>query len=164
MLGISQLFFVSKTVVDWVGRSTFLDDAALLETRSGKVIQFIHDQSGVWFYAAVALLLSFGVFLILPAGRLSFPWALKKVAGKTFINCEVLLDGHCYEGCTFNNVTFVFNGGRFALERNTIMGHFVKSDLRELNGMTKLLFELGHLKHDALQSENGLVTRSNIES
>ena len=45
------------------------------------------------------------------------------VAKKTFTNERILLDGHAYRNCTFENVTFVFNGtSPFEFSRNKING------------------------------------------
>ena len=38
------------------------------------------------------------------------PYAPISVVGKTFKNEKVTLDGISYSGCTFENVTFVYNG------------------------------------------------------
>ncbi len=38
------------------------------------------------------------------------PYVPIKVIGKTFTNEKVIIDGYSYRDCTFNNVTFVYNG------------------------------------------------------
>ena len=46
---------------------------------------------------------------------------MKKVTGKTFSEEHVPLDGHDYEGCTFESCTFVFSAtGPWGLNKNRI--------------------------------------------
>jgi hypothetical protein len=50
---------------------------------------------------------------------------LQGVNDKLFLNETVILDGKSYADCTFQNVTFVFNGtSRFAFSHNRIIGPF----------------------------------------
>jgi hypothetical protein len=44
------------------------------------------------------------------AARWPDPYAPVSVVGKKFVNERVVLDGHAYKGCTFENVTFVYDG------------------------------------------------------
>ena len=46
---------------------------------------------------------------------------MKRIKGKPFVNQDVPLDGHHYEGCTFQSCTFVYAGvDSFGLDDNTI--------------------------------------------
>ena len=47
---------------------------------------------------------------------------LKILTNKTFSDRTIVIDGNDYENCTFNNVTFEYNGGRVAFSHNTISG------------------------------------------
>jgi hypothetical protein len=69
------------------------------------------------------------------------------VRGKVFNSEEVPLDGHAYEDCTFNNVTFVFNGDApFDLVHNSINGAVLKTGNPAISGFVRLLKELGWIK------------------
>jgi hypothetical protein len=70
------------------------------------------------------------------------------VVGKTFKNTEVLLDGYSYDHCTFDHVTFVYNG------TTTIMNVFptivepydIRTDNLAIEGTVLMLKGLGLLK------------------
>ena len=72
---------------------------------------------------------------------------LKYVSGKVFRNETVILDGHRYAGCVFENVTLCHNGGPFAWSGSKFIGTtWVHSDLPELNRHKMLHKALGHFK------------------
>lgn len=48
---------------------------------------------------------------------------LELITGQNFKNETVLLDGKSYHNCTFDNVTFRWNGGPFSIFRGTVIGH-----------------------------------------
>lgn len=55
-----------KFAADQLGRTTLLDDAALLWQRARPVIEFFQDQPHVWFYASLAVLAVIGIALLVP--------------------------------------------------------------------------------------------------
>lgn len=70
----------------------------------------------------------------------------KFIAGKHFLNEKVPLDGISYRNCTFQNVTFVFNGTHaFEFTGNTINGAQIVSENPAINGTLMLLRGIGFL-------------------
>ena len=69
------------------------------------------------------------------------------VSKKTFVNERVMLDGRAYRNCTFENVTFVFNGTEpFELTGNTINGRIqLASDNPSISGTFAMMRGLGLL-------------------
>ena len=69
------------------------------------------------------------------------PYHPVMVAGKKFINERVLLDGHEYQNCVFENVTFVYNGTTpFSVSHNRMDGTIrIHSDNPAVNGAMLLL-------------------------
>jgi hypothetical protein len=67
------------------------------------------------------------------------------VSKKKFQNERILLDGHGYRECVFENVTLVFNGTEpFELTRNTFLGKtVVTSDNGAISGTIGLLRAMG---------------------
>jgi hypothetical protein len=67
------------------------------------------------------------------------------VSKKTFQNERVLLDGHAYRECLFENVTLVFNGTEpFELTKNTFTGKaIVTSENGAISGIIGLLRSMG---------------------
>ena len=61
----------------------------------------------------------------------SFAWTgadarVIPVVGRKFLNETVLLDGHAYSGCTFENVTFLYNGTAiYQFHQNEITGSII---------------------------------------
>jgi hypothetical protein len=123
--------------------------------------------SGLGFVPLALLILSGAVFLlqrlgVLPHGGKGktpevypFAWrgpgtALIPVVREKFFNTKVLLDGHSYTQCTFENVTFVYNGTAiFQLSRNKMVGSMMfTSDNPAVEGTFLLLQGLGILPAD----------------
>ncbi|RUU44108.1 hypothetical protein EOD08_11205 [Mesorhizobium sp. M6A.T.Ca.TU.002.02.2.1] len=80
----------------------------------------------------------------------------QKVDGKTFVNEQVPLDGYHYENCTFQNTTFLYNGGRFAFNGNTIEGLFLRSNVNEINQFVRLMGGFGMLSVPAVNEEGNV--------
>lgn len=76
------------------------------------------------------------------------PYSPVIVAGKTFRNERVSLDGHSYRNCEFHNVTFVYNGRTAPqLNNNKMFGSFiVVSDNQTVNGVLLLMLGMNMLK------------------
>jgi hypothetical protein len=83
--------------------------------------------------------------------------------GRTFRNEVVMLDYRSYIGCTFYNVTFVYDGGPTRLERNEIHGAMIRSKNSEINSAIQLLHEFGFLNRPVVD-EHGEVPRSNRDT
>ena len=78
---------------------------------------------------------------------------LKQFRGDKFVNQEVLLDGHSFVGCVFENVTFKWNGTTgFELSHNEIFGCVIASDHEFFGPMIKILDELNYFRPEI--SEN----------
>lgn len=75
---------------------------------------------------------------------------LVEITGRTFRNEKVLLDGHKYTDCTFDNVTFTYNGTALvAFTHNTINGNIViESDNPSVVGTMDLVRGLGMVRND----------------
>jgi hypothetical protein len=81
------------------------------------------------------------------------------VSKKKFANERILLDGHSYRECTFDNVTFGFNGTRpFGFMRNTVNGTMrFASDNPAVSGAFTLLRGFGVLNHVEFHNESGSI-------
>jgi hypothetical protein len=86
---------------------------------------------------------------------------LVKITGRTFRNQRVLLDGHDYQNCTFENVTLVYNGRVGNFSNNVVRGFLLSSDLPEINSAMKLLFDMGFLKIPLISDAGGPMTPTN---
>lgn len=65
------------------------------------------------------------------------------IIGKTFINERVLLDGHSYTNCTFQNVRLIYNGtAPFDLVNITFKGAVIASDKPKIQGLLLIFKEL----------------------
>ena len=53
---VLALLFVVKNAVDWIGKSTFVEDLTALWPKVGKVLEFIADQPGWLVYGLLAFL------------------------------------------------------------------------------------------------------------
>lgn len=78
-------------------------------------------------------------------------WATMKktqIEGKTFSNEKVLLDGFSYKNCTFESVTFIYQGDApFELVNNTfVFPVHVEPQTLGLYGMASLMNELNEIK------------------
>lgn len=75
------------------------------------------------------------------------PYRPISVVKKEFRNTEVILDGYSYEGCTFENVTFVYNGTTPPqLRYSTIVRSVtLRSDNLAVTGAVSILKGLGML-------------------
>lgn len=82
------------------------------------------------------------------------------ITGHVFHNTDVPLDGKKYTECTFRNVTFIYNGGRFELHKNDIDGCFVKSQIKEIDEYAALLFQLGFLNVPVLAKDGPLENKN----
>ena len=82
------------------------------------------------------------------------------VQGKFYRSERVILDGYHYDHCTFENVTFVYNGGPGQFSFNTMKGFTLASDKPEINSAFKMLFDLGLLKVQMF-NDGGMITPSN---
>ena len=68
---------------------------------------------------------------------------LNLVSNKYFHNERVPLDGFRYSNCTFENVTFVYDGGKTEFSNNTVRGYTIASDSPVINAAMKVFFEMG---------------------
>ena len=104
-----------------------------------------------------------GLFLLLISGAVAFdyygyhdalqwpdPYQPISVVNKAFRNEEVLLDGYSYDHCTFENVTFVYNGTTAPqMMFPTIRGSFnLRSDNVAVEGTLAMLKGFGMLQPD----------------
>ena len=105
--------------------------------------------------AGFAVWVSFGAaFLVGGAIALLIPYLLRpktvlkrvrstikrRIEYETFLNQTIELDGIAYTGCTFTNVTFVYNGGAMLFENNILNGvNSARSDLREIDNFVIFL-------------------------
>jgi archaellum component FlaF (FlaF/FlaG flagellin family) len=75
------------------------------------------------------------------------PYQPITVVGKTFLNEKVPLDGYSYTHCTFNNVTFTYNGTTtIQVSDSTIKGFTIKSDNPAVEGAILLTAALYGLR------------------
>jgi hypothetical protein len=64
----------AKKIVDWVGRSTFVEDAEALGPKVAKMFEWLADQPALAFYAVPGLLALVGVgLLVAPYARTPHP-------------------------------------------------------------------------------------------
>jgi hypothetical protein len=83
--------------------------------------------------------------------QISFRWDDSKkplvIAGKRFLNDNVILDGFDYRDCVFEHVTFVFNGTTsISMTGNKIVGGFkIKTENPSVDATVMLLRGLGML-------------------
>ena len=77
------------------------------------------------------------------------PDQLQLIYGKTFRNQEVVLDGNKYDHCTFDNVTFVYDGIKptsiNACTFITSGKYFLRSHNDAVNGFEQIQYFLTHL-------------------
>jgi hypothetical protein len=73
------------------------------------------------------------------------PYSPELVSGKTFRNERVILDAHSYSRCTFENITFVYNGTTpIQLNNNTFSGtRRFASDNQSVTGAWLLFIGMG---------------------
>lgn len=76
------------------------------------------------------------------------PYRPISIIGETFTNKQVVLDGHSYQHCTFENVTFVYNGTTPpAFNNNVFRGTPVlRSENPVVDGTVAVLKGLGYLQ------------------
>lgn len=82
---------------------------------------------------------------------------LESVFEKRFVNEVVVLDGHSYVNCIFENVTFEFNGGNFAFVNNTAAGVRFKSKNKDINSAISALAKFDVFKIPIMTDKGGLV-------
>ena len=130
--------------------SVLLASEGLWALWSGEpMIQFVRRKLG--FLAGKGLAICFVLLgLTLLGGNLwihLFPLNLEHIEGRTFRRERVVLDGKRYLECTFDNVTFVYNGGPGELYQNEIIGpiHFDIAGNKEISRMVYILQRLGAL-------------------
>lgn len=90
---------------------------------------------------------------------------LETIADQSFSNTTIVLDGHTYTHCKFENVTFQVNGGPFGFSNNYVHGVHFTSTNQDINSSIEIFARLGLLKvlvqgSDGKQVESG-VTWSN---
>lgn len=79
---------------------------------------------------------------------------LKVIVGKRFFNEHVFLDGYSYRNCTFENVTFVYNGGHTEMIDGSFKGiPGVKSSSATVQQMLKILRGIRWLKDNVMVQE-----------
>lgn len=78
--------------------------------------------------------------------RLETLMPLVAVSDQAFVNERVILDGHSYNHCTFDNVKFVYNGGVFELKNSKIGSYWIASDDRKIDAAIGALNGLGALR------------------
>lgn len=71
---------------------------------------------------------------------------LEIVANKTFTDDRIVLDGHAYTHCVFNNVTFEYNGARFEFTYNEVRGARFESKNDDIQKAFLFMSKLGILK------------------
>jgi hypothetical protein len=71
----------------------------------------------LWRYGPTVALVGLGLYLLLRR-----PKSLIEVFGQKFQSTTVALDGKNFHDCTFENVTFRWDGGNFGIIRGTIVG------------------------------------------
>jgi hypothetical protein len=49
---------------------------------------------------------------------------MRVISNQTFEDQEIQLDGFIYQGCTFTNVCFIYDGGAFGLQNSTVKNHW----------------------------------------
>jgi hypothetical protein len=87
--------------------------------------------------------------------------ALTSVIGKSFKNQKVVLDGFSYSDCSFENITFEYSGGTFALTHNHISGGMLFSTKNEaIDAFIQLINAFGFLKIPVLGPQ-GVISPSN---
>jgi hypothetical protein len=77
---------------------------------------------------------------------------LEIVSDKTFTNTTILLDGHDYRHCTFNNVTLEYDGRPFSFLNNLVSGSRFSSTNPDINQAFGFLAKLGLLKVPVLDN------------
>jgi hypothetical protein len=82
---------------------------------------------------------------------------LEIVSDKTFTNTTILLDGHDYRHCTFNNVTFEYGGRPFGLSNSFISGAHFSSTNPDIDQTFLFLAKLGVLKLPVWDKERKLI-------
>jgi hypothetical protein len=172
-----------KSLLDWMGIVSLWIGAIVFAVKSldaplpGVAPSFL--AAGFWNYVPLVLVtIALAIFLyrlLSPAAPptleekseedLGPDWMekLQLVANKHYTSTEVKLDDMHYVGCSFDSVTFVYNGGPFAFEKNRIGRHVIKSDKPALNRFANLLVLFGHT-NSALVNEEGVRTREEIDA
>jgi hypothetical protein len=80
---------------------------------------------------------------------------LTTVVNHKFSNEVVVLDGHDYEHCTFENVTFEYDGGAFKMVNNTGSGILIKTKNRDVERGMAFLGKMGLSRVPLIDSETG---------
>jgi hypothetical protein len=153
---------------DWVAYTVIFIAAAMLAADTGfkssptlmeRIPTFF--QSTWWGFTPLALVLAATVILLLrgfgfighsePKQQFLFDKSPPSivVAHKTFMNERIPLDGYIYSDCTFENVTFVYNGTRPTnFTGNRIVGRFrYATDNPSIDGAMAMLRGLGLLSN-----------------
>lgn len=139
LLLLSGALTTAKRIADWVGRTTFQEDAEALGPKVAKMFEWLADQPALLFYGGPAILTLVGIGLLLapnvsrwkrsageeqpsPVIPVQVPpitpqenQNLKTVVGAEYQNETVALDGHHFINCTFVNVTIKYNGGPYKM-------------------------------------------------
>lgn len=108
------------------------------------------------FVPLLGLLFATGIFFAQKQGWIGAQKAKKnwgdsyrpqRIEGKTFANTRVPLDGHAYYHCTFNNVTFVYDGTTPVIfQHNTIGGCLIASDNPSIQAAFGMMLGLGFIR------------------
>jgi len=53
-----------------------------------------------------------------------YPAPMRVISNQTFEDQEIQLDGFIYQGCTFTNVCFLYDGGPYGLQNSTVKSHW----------------------------------------
>ena len=108
-----------------------------------------------WLYGigiiAIALLLTAWAMIAIRSRKKGYSLTdLELVENRTFRNEVVLISGRQFNGCRFENVTLLYNGGGTGFDRCGFAGFHLKSEIPEVNGMIAILNNLGFLKFQFL--------------
>lgn len=147
-------------IMSWRYRDLLASKDGQIELQDRQLADFREKFSGLSAEQVKA-----GVELIKRQQAKAFPSAegtnFTQVRGKTFRNERVLLDGFDYEGCTFENVTLVYNGGAGRMHNNKVAGFIITSDVPEIHSAITLLFNLGLLKIPVMDDTGAVLQPSN---
>jgi hypothetical protein len=101
----------------------------------------------VWVSFGAAFLLGGAIALLIayllrpkPGYKRARSAIKRRIEYESFLNQKIELDGRAYTGCTFTNVTFVYNGGAMLFENNILNGiNSARSDMREVDNFVIFL-------------------------
>lgn len=141
---------IVQVILNWIGRSTVVDDFNLLMERLPAWAGWLF--STPWWVPTLlaTTLTAFLIWLSWPRfGRAPTENSLdapptEQVFDKHYRNEKVWLDGKSFYNCLFENVSFIWDGGRWEMKQCTLRGnHEILSKNRIINQTIKLMLNLG---------------------